>query len=154
LRLADTGRGNPGQGERGARTMRELLDSRGLAHLGTMASCHLGLGAALHAQGLLGEARAELTMAVELCKSATPSIWHAHALILFAGVLHSLGETPDAAAALEQAEAIFARLADPGSVPGFAPEGPARLATPTRPTAADGAALTARAMVRLRPAAA
>src|SRR5215472_1851940 len=132
LSLADTGRGNPGQGERGARTMLELL----------------------HARGLLGEARAELSVSVELCKSATPSIWHAHALILFAGVLHSLGEAADAAAALEQAEAILARLADPGSVPRFAREVRERLATPARRTAAYGEELTEREMVVLRLAAA
>jgi LuxR family maltose regulon positive regulatory protein len=154
LSLADTDRGNPGQGERGARTVLELLDSRGLAHLGTMAACHLGLGAAMQARGRLGEAQAELNMAVELCKSATPSIWHAHALILFADVLHSLGETAGAVGALEQAEAILARLADPGAVPGFARELRERLATPARRAAASGEELTERELVVLRLAAA
>jgi LuxR family maltose regulon positive regulatory protein len=69
-------------------------------------------------------------------------------------VLHSLGETADAAAALEQAEAILARLADPGSVPGFAREVRERLATPARRTAAYGEELTEREMVVLRLAAA
>src|SRR5262249_57327543 len=66
----------------------------------------------------------------------------------------SLGETADAAAALEQAEAILARLADPGSVPGFAREVRDRLATPARRTAAYGEELTEREMVVLRLAAA
>ena len=153
LSLADTDLGNPRQGERDARTVLELLDSRGLAHLGTVATCHLGLGAALQARGLLREAQAELRLAVELRKSATPSIWHAHALILFAGALHSLGETAAAAAALEKAEAILARLADPGAVPRFAREFRERLAAPRR-TAAFGQELTERELVVLRLAAA
>jgi LuxR family maltose regulon positive regulatory protein len=150
LALAECDMGTAERGERLARRMVELLDSRNLARMGPDGICHLGLGAALKAQGRLADAQAELSLAVELCRSTRPSLWHAHALIVLADARHAAGDTGGATGALDQADAILERLPEPGAVPDLAAAVRERLSAPARRPVDFGQELSEREVTVLR----
>jgi LuxR family transcriptional regulator, maltose regulon positive regulatory protein len=149
LALVECDQGNPRQGERVARRIVDLVESRDFALSGTTAMSHTGLGAALAARGHLAEADDRLSLAVGLHRIGNPSVWLAHALLLLAGCRHASGDAPRAREALDLATATLDRIPDPGVLPALAASLRGRLLAPTRRPATFGQELSKREVVVL-----
>lgn len=150
LALAECDQGNPRQGEKTARRITDLVETRDFAISGTTAMCHTGLGAALTARGLLAEAEDRLTLAAGVHSTGSPSVWLAHALLLLADCRRAAGDAAGAHEALDAAAAALARIPDAGILPVLAVSVRDRLLAPTRRPAAFGQQLSERELVVLR----
>lgn len=150
LALVECGQGNPDHAEQVARRVVDLVESRDFALSGTTAMCYTGLGAALTARGHLSEAEDRLSLAAELHRTGSASVWLAHALLLLADCRHAAGDIARAREALDLATATLDRIPDPGILPGLAASLQGNLLSPTRLPATFGQELSEREVVVLR----
>ena len=150
LALIDLERGDLARGESLARRSVELLDDQGLGELISAGAGHLALGVALGARGALAEAAQEAERGVRLREARGPTVWHAHALVLFARAQLAQGDVAGARETVETAALEVDGLRDPGIVSMLLEDTEHRLQAGARRPVSTGEELSERELGILR----
>jgi len=120
LALIDAEQGRTESAEAWARQALSFARQRFQADSWVASLAHLGLAMACAETGRLDEAEREALRGERLRRSAQPTVGHAHALLVLAGVRVARSRLERAASDLERAQRAIVEFPDPGRLPAIA----------------------------------
>jgi LuxR family maltose regulon positive regulatory protein len=150
LALVALDQGESERGESLARRSLAILEERGFGELGTAGVGHLALGVALGMAGALADAESELERGARLRQAASPTVWHAHALVLLARARLARGDIEGAGGAVDAAQEEVETMHDAGIVSSLLDDTKRRLQAGIRRPVTTGEELSERELVILR----
>jgi LuxR family maltose regulon positive regulatory protein len=143
--------GDAAKGQHTAARAVEYSAAAGLADNQVSGLAHVALGRALLAAERHENARAQLGRGLELLRGGLVPAWYAYALLWATPAAQASGDFEDAAALVDEAEALLASFEDAGELTGLLHDVKRRLASGRRRRrAADSTALTESEMAVLR----